>query len=510
MTRTETAPHILVLDDEPYICEIVAEALSADGYTITPFTDPEAAIDWVQEHEVDLVLTDLLMPTRSGVQVLLAVRAVHPDAIVVLMTAHPTVETAIKALTQGAYDFLIKPFKLDQLRATVHRGVEHQKAVRDNLNLKRQVDFLQATSSADFHADLDHYLQTVLTSLEVELDADRAVLFEIEPATRSIARVVTRTDRPLFTAELSDQLISELAARNQPGLRMRRMIVDGPEHQRFEVRIVLPLIAAGELQGVIQVTILSRFGRITSGQLDVFRLLGNAAATALHSHRLYQNLRRSYLQAIRALANAIEARDPYTSGHTDRVMILAEKVARHLNWNERQIEQLVVGCTLHDIGKIGVPDAVLNKSGKLDDLERDQMKKHTKVGLKIVSGIDLLRPATAYILSHHERFDGRGYPEGLKGEEIPIEGRLLAVVDTFDAMVSDRPYRNGVSIDLAVAEIIAHTGSQFDPCIVDAFLAVLREHQVDFESLYGRPFDLTRLDEILTTDRMSASLSVQS
>lgn len=510
MKEIESPLHLLVVDDEPYICEIVVEALGSEGYQVTPFTDPEAAIAWAEQHEVDVVLSDLLMPTRSGVQVLEAVRAVHRDAVVILMTAHPTVETAITALTQGAYDFLIKPFKLELLRATVARGVTHQRTVRDNLNLKAQVDFLRATSAADFHSDIEGYLQSVLTSLEIELEAEQAVLFEIEPESRTITRVVTRTDRPLFSAELSDQLISELAARHSPGLRMRRMTIDTPDPHKFEVRIVLPLIAAGELQGVIQVAIVSRFGRITPGQLDVFRLLGNAAATAIHSYRLYQNLRRSYLQAIKALANAIEARDPYTSGHTDRVMNLAEHVARSLGWNNRQIEQLIVGCTLHDIGKIGVPDAVLNKSGKLSDDERQLMMLHTQVGLKIVNGVDLLRPATAYILSHHERFDGHGYPNGLKGEEIPIEGRLLAVVDTFDAIVSDRPYRNGAPLDKAVQEILDHTGSQFDPQIVEAFLDVLRENRIDFHELYGRQFDLERLQRLLATEPARETLSAQS
>ena len=179
---------------------------------------------------------------------------------------------------------------------------------------------------------------------------------------------------------------------------------------------------------------------------------------------------------------------------------LAEQVALYLGWDEGQLFHLRVGCTLHDIGKIGVPDAILNKAGRLTSAERKKMQNHPKLGLKIVQGISVFKPAVPYIIAHHERYDGMGYPKGLTGREIPIEGRLLAVVDTFDAILSDRPYREGASVDVAVNELVEHSGAQFDPELVDAFLKVLHAGVIDIEDMYGREEDLSCLEDFLTTE----------
>jgi HD-GYP domain-containing protein (c-di-GMP phosphodiesterase class II) len=210
----------------------------------------------------------------------------------------------------------------------------------------------------------------------------------------------------------------------------------------------------------------------------------------------------SYLQAIRGLANAIEARDKCTAGHTDRVSKLAGLVARHLGWNESQIHDLVMGCSLHDIGKIGVPDSILNKADKLTEEERRLMNSHPKMGLKIIQGIDLFKPAIPYITAHHERYDGTGYPRGLKGEEIPIEGRLLAVVDAFDAIMANRPYRKGAGLKAAASELVTYKGIQFDPKIVDTFLEMLTEEQIDFRQMYGWDGDTGFLRELAVSEKV--------
>ncbi|GAG32698.1 unnamed protein product, partial [marine sediment metagenome] len=240
-----------------------------------------------------------------------------------------------------------------------------------------------------------------------------------------------------------------------------------------------PIFIRRRLHGVINLLVLTRFGRVTPGQLDVLTILTNSAASAIANLRLYQDVQSSYLQAIRGLANAIEARDKCTAGHTDRVSKLAELVARHLGWNESQIRDLVMGCSLHDIGKIGVPDSVLNKANKLTQQERRLMNGHPEMGLKIILGIDFFKPAIPYIIAHHERYDGTGYPRGLKGEEIPIEGRLLAVADAFDAIMANRPYRKGAGLKTAVSELVTYKGIQFDPKIVDAFIETLADEQID-------------------------------
>jgi putative nucleotidyltransferase with HDIG domain len=178
------------------------------------------------------------------------------------------------------------------------------------------------------------------------------------------------------------------------------------------------------------------------------------------------------------LTRAIEARDAYTQGHSARVTTLAEEVARRLGWSAEQLATLRIGGPLHDIGKLAVSDEVLRKEGKLDPEEIDQIRQHPKIGARILLRMAALREAIPYVLYHHERWDGLGYPSGKAGEEIPVEARVLAVADAFDAMTSDRPYRRALSRDEALAEVERCAGTQFDPEIARVFLEVFAEAEL--------------------------------
>jgi putative two-component system response regulator len=186
---------------------------------------------------------------------------------------------------------------------------------------------------------------------------------------------------------------------------------------------------------------------------------------------------------LRVLANGIEARDPYTLNHVEAVNAYAQAMATELGWGEQDLEALEFGAILHDIGKIGVPEKVLIKTGPLDPDEWDEMRKHPIYGAHMIRGNPYLEDALPLILHHHERWDGRGYPDGLAGEEIPLGARLLAVADTFHAMTSDRPYRAAIPAEKSYEEILAQSGRQFDPGMVQAFQScwnrgeVLRIHE---------------------------------
>jgi putative nucleotidyltransferase with HDIG domain len=175
------------------------------------------------------------------------------------------------------------------------------------------------------------------------------------------------------------------------------------------------------------------------------------------------------------LTRAIEARDPYTRGHSVRVTALAEAVARRLGWSEERLASLRVGGPLHDIGKLAVADEVLRKEGRLDEHELAQIREHPKLGARILLRVAALREAIPYVLYHHERWDGTGYPSGKAGEEIPLEARVLAVADAFDAMTSDRPYRRALTREEAVAEVERCAGTQFDPKIARVFVELFAE-----------------------------------
>ena len=180
-----------------------------------------------------------------------------------------------------------------------------------------------------------------------------------------------------------------------------------------------------------------------------------------------------------ALSQAIESRDPYTRGHSDRVSSLAEVVARRLGWNRSRLGALRLGALLHDIGKLNLDDGLLRKPGPLDEREFSEIKRHPLAGARLIRSIVALRPALPYILFHHERWDGRGYPSGRSCEQIPLGARIVAVVDAFDAMISARPYRPRLSVQAALAEVQDGAGTQFDPAVVRAFLAAWADGELD-------------------------------
>jgi ribonuclease P protein subunit RPR2 len=188
---------------------------------------------------------------------------------------------------------------------------------------------------------------------------------------------------------------------------------------------------------------------------------------------LTARLDRVYLEITAALARAVEARDEYTGSHVERVSRHALRIARALGLGDDALRQIEFGGVLHDVGKIGVPDAVLGKPGALTPEEWETMRRHPIIGRSMLQGIAFLGPAVDAVAHHHERWDGDGYPFGLAGDEIPLAGRIVSVADAFDAMTTDRPYRRGLSTEVAVAELERGKGTAFDVDVVGAFLGTI-------------------------------------
>lgn len=185
-----------------------------------------------------------------------------------------------------------------------------------------------------------------------------------------------------------------------------------------------------------------------------------------------QELARSYTATVRALSNAVEARDAYTGKHAERVAAYGIEIARALGLPRPDAPEIEFGFLLHDIGKVAIPDSILYKPGALNDEERGRMAKHPEIGAEIVRGIEFLEEPAKVVRSHHERWDGSGYPDGLRGDEIPLAARVFAVADVLDALTTDRPYRTASTFAVAREMITAGSGSQFDPRVVDAFNSI--------------------------------------
>ena len=198
---------------------------------------------------------------------------------------------------------------------------------------------------------------------------------------------------------------------------------------------------------------------------------------ARRSFELYTKMRKVYLDTIRALAAAIDAKDPYTKGHSERVAKIAVVLATELNLSDREIENIEYTALLHDIGKIGIDDRILGKSSKLSNEEFKKIKEHPIVGAKIIEPVDFLKNSYEVIYHHHERYDGDGYPDGLKEKDIPLCARIIAVADAYDAMGSDRPYRKKLSKEKILKEFTEQSGKQFDPQIVNALMLILKRER---------------------------------
>jgi len=231
-----------------------------------------------------------------------------------------------------------------------------------------------------------------------------------------------------------------------------------------------PLKAKDEVIGVIKLGSDQPF-TYTAEDLKIFTTLALLTASAIENAGLYEQLNDAFYKTVYTLAETIEKRDPYTGNHTKRVMEYSLAIGKTMGLSAENLTRLKLGAVLHDIGKIGIRDSVLLKESSLTDEEFEQIKKHPVYGKEIIGNIPQLNSAISGVMHHHEKVNGKGYPDGLKGDEIDITARIIAVADSFDAMTTNRPYRGGLSLDVAFDELRKYSGSQFDPAVVDAFFA---------------------------------------
>jgi putative nucleotidyltransferase with HDIG domain len=234
--------------------------------------------------------------------------------------------------------------------------------------------------------------------------------------------------------------------------------------------ISVPLISNNKILGVLNVTEKSAGRVFTEDDLDLLMTLGSQAAVTIENATLYESLQKNYFDTIKALNLTIEQKDPYTSGHSIRVTHYALITAREMGISPSELQILEYSALLHDIGKIGISERILEKAGRLTQEEYFLMQEHPVRSEMILRQVQFLEKVHIIVRQHHERFDGKGYPDGLKGEEINLLSRIISVADAFDAMTSRRRYREALTTGFAVSELQRKSGSQFDSHVVDAFI----------------------------------------
>jgi len=259
----------------------------------------------------------------------------------------------------------------------------------------------------------------------------------------------------------------------------KRFNADVDRTTGYETRnmIVVPVASKERMLGVLQ-AINKKVGRFTDDDLEMLETLAHQVGTAIENALLYQEQRETFLGVTMAFAEALEKRDNYTGGHTRRVCEYSMAIARNMKLPEAQLEELHLSAILHDIGKIGVPDRVLQKPGKLEPDEFAEMNRHPVLGSEILEHVKSLRAMIGGVRHHHEKYDGSGYPDHKKGGEIPLIGRIIAVADAFDAMTSTRPYRTALSHETALNELANNSGRQFDPQVVKSFMEVYKKGEL--------------------------------
>ncbi len=488
MNADEEAARILVVDDEPVIREILADFLSMEGFVVRTAADGSEALVELSRAHYDLVLTDLKMPKMGGLELLAAIQKHTPNVVTVIMTGFGTVETAIDAMKRGAYDYILKPFKVEEVVHTIRRGLTKQRLKAENIRLKEALSLYKVSEAIASSLSLEQVLGTVVDAALDEVDADQVIVLLKDGGGGFFERINVVQDRlPYRVDELAALDADELLrffAEDQPlrvhGKNALPFFCEPPENPEVGSLVVTRLRVRGEIIGFLAAVAYSRGKRFDEGQRKLLSIVSNRASAAIENARLYEDLQATFKQTIRGLASAIDKMDRYTSGHSERVANYAHVLAIKLGMDEGRQEIVRQSALMHDIGKIGCV-INLNKPGKLSQAEYDVFKQHPDYGRDILEPIAFLHPLIPGVHLHHERWDGHGYPLGLKAAEIPVIARIISVADTYDAMTSDRAYRKALPNEVAVNEIERCAGSQFDPDVAHPFVEAIeveREERV--------------------------------
>lgn len=348
-------------------------------------------------------------------------------------------------------------------------------------NLEALIDTFLAFSSV---LDIDTLLNLILQKAEELMDAEASSVFRIDEEKNELYFMTARGEKGKEVKEIripmGKGIVGWVAQHKKPLLvpdvtEDPRWFKGVDKKTKFVTRsiIAVPLFVKGKIIGVAEVLNKRGNKKFNQEDLEMYSALANQIAIAIENASLYKELDELFLSSIRAIVEAIDAKDPYTKGHSARVVEYALVIGEGVKLDKEILKDLELSAVLHDVGKIGIPDKILSKPGILTADEYAYMKKHPELGAEIVEPIKKLKKLVPHILHHHEKYDGTGYPAGLKGEQIPLGARIIAIADSFDAMTSDRPYRPRMGIKIALQEIKKHRRTQFDPELVSVFIKTI-------------------------------------
>jgi putative nucleotidyltransferase with HDIG domain len=507
---SEKKQTILFVDDEESILGVSAEYFQRKGYqTLTARTGPQA-LKLLARETIDCCFTDINMPDMNGIELAERIRTHDNTMPVIVMTGYPSLENAIQTIKNGVVDFLIKPVNLKQMELCVQRVMQQRKMFAENVLLKKEVEgkqrlqklnqellvkikelnilnnimkkFTAISSSTDVfkravdialeisHADFTHFYvinEAVQQPVNVSSSSAESAGFAASPNWHT----PYEESQTLSTGNLksiSDTLIMEVVSDQIPLLISEHTGTNGLPAE-INSAMIVPLKIRDKVFGVITAIVYQGQKRFAEKDLYYISFLAQSAAQAIENLALYENIYENLFATLYAFVKAVEARDLYTRQHSSRVTGLSIVLGKQLGCSKEELDILNFAGHLHDIGKIGIRDDILLKPGRLTDDEFEKIKDHPVIGANILEQLGLWEKERQIIRSHHERFDGSGYPDGIKQQDIPFLARILSVADVYDAMASDRAYRKKMEDGVIIKIINEGDGTQFDPDVVAAF-----------------------------------------
>ncbi len=501
----ENQKRILVVDDEDTIRRTIQKRLTMQGYDVHALGRASEALEAFQDHPFDLVISDIRMEEMDGVELLRRIKKIQKHEVpVIMITGAPSLDTAQSCIKAGAYDYIIKPFDKETLLNTVKRALEKKeltdrvRAEKENLEIRVQEqtrtirDIYRFANQLNSMDSLDAVLESIVQFVADFMMSERVsiMLLDDEEEYLTIASAMGLTDDIIRETRIRK---GEAIAGKVLETRKAWKIDDiasikeqAEQFSRHRAFISFPLMQAPLRSymsplGIINVT--NRFGDQPYTALDLRNLdfIADTASVAINNQIKGVKLQESYFATMKSLALALDAKDRYTAGHSETVQRYSVQIARELGLSQEDIMTIERAGALHDIGKIGIPDSIITKPSRLTPEEFEKIKEHPAIGEQMILPIPFLNQARGIIRHHHERFDGDGYPDGIKGQEIELGARIMAVADTFDAMTSDRSYRKARSVEEAMAELDRCRNTQFDPTAVEAFERVIArgDHDTD-------------------------------
>ena len=520
---------VLIVDDEESIRTTLCAFAEKAGHTVSLACDAMEALDMLGSEPFDIVVSDIILPRKTGVVLLAEIREAQPDVQVIMVTGEPEVGTAAEAVRKGAFDYLAKPISRDAISKVLasaaakkvlideNRGLEEEnRKHRENLEKlvdarTKQLTFINELAlELGNVSEIEHVYEAVYRYVKVLMAAKsfiisfydeeeqliRAGCALFQNKTIDVSKLppiplakdghgtqsrVIHTAEPLYVSDYrKDRKKGSTEYTLNPDGSVKKGAPPEDEEDITRSALFVPLKLENKVIGVMQVQS-NQLDGYSKDDMTLLAGLANVTAVAIANSRLVQEIRDALAGTVHIIGDTVEIRDPYTAGHQRRVTALACAIGRKLGLPDEKIDGLRASGLLHDIGKMAVPTEILSKPTRLTNIEFALIQQHPQVAYDLLAPIQFPWPIAEIVLQHHERIDGSGYPRGIKGEEILLEARILAVADTVEAMAAHRPYRPALGIDSALEEITKNKGKLYSEDVADACLQLFAKEEFSFE-----------------------------